>query len=223
MTSSFSYKAFSLSLACCAFFVGQTAYAQAFPLEEGQHLPPLEKREAIRGTEGAAITMVEYADYECPFCKSLHYTMRKLMSDYQGKVNWVLRQYPLPFHPMAQPSAQAVMCILQKKGSRAFWRMSDGLFSASHSNPTAEVPLKESNVRRLAARNGLRKKEYDACQKDQSVIKLVYNEMSKGTTAGVQGTPTTFLINNRTGQIRKLSGAQPIEQFKEAIDALLKF
>jgi protein-disulfide isomerase len=101
--------------------------------------------------------------------------------------------------------------------------MSDGLFSASHSNPTAEVPLKESNVRRLAARNGLRKKEYDACQKDQSVIKLVYNEMSKGTTAGVQGTPTTFLINNRTGQIRKLSGAQPIEQFKEAIDALLKF
>jgi protein-disulfide isomerase len=92
---------------------------------------PIASSEFILGNEKADIVIIEYSDYECPFCHRVHPTLQQLMTDYDGKIAWVFRHYPLPptMHPNAMPMAIGAECAAAQGGADAFWAYTDALMS----------------------------------------------------------------------------------------------
>ncbi|MDZ4231730.1 MAG: DsbA family protein, partial [Candidatus Pacearchaeota archaeon] len=83
----------------------------------------------IRGNSSAEVTIIEYSDLECPFCKQFHPTMQQVLSEYGDKVRWVYRHFPLDqIHPQARPGAEASECVAEQKGDEGFWTFADYVF-----------------------------------------------------------------------------------------------
>ena len=167
----------------------------------------------IRGDASAPITLVEYSDLECPFCKSFHPGMRQLMQEYAGKVKWVYRHFPLSFHVNAQKEAEAAECAGKLGGNEKFWAYIDKIFERTTSNGTgfaldALVPL--------AKELDLNDARFKTCLDTGEFTAHVQQDLQEGVDFGVNGTPTTFV----NGQ--PVEGAVPYEQLKAVVDSLLK-
>ncbi len=175
-------------------------------------------KDHIRGAADAPITLLVYTDYECPFCKSFHPTMEQLMKDYEGKIRWVYRHYPLSFHQNAQKQAEATECVAELGGNDKFWEYSDAIFARTTSNGTG---FALDQLGPLAAELGVDQQALQTCLDDGKYAKLVQDSVAEGSAAGVSGTPATFLIDQK-GKSQLLVGAQPLTTFKTAIDKLLK-
>jgi thiol-disulfide isomerase/thioredoxin len=93
------------------------------------NVPPINEKDHIMGNPNAEIVIIEYSDFECPFCKTHHATLKKLVEEYDGQVAWVFRHYPIQqLHPNAFEKAVASECISKIKGNEAFWKYTDLLF-----------------------------------------------------------------------------------------------
>ncbi len=90
---------------------------------------PVSEADHIRGNAEASVVLVEYSDYECPYCRSFHPSMVQAMEEYGDQVAWVYRHFPLGFHATAMPSAIAAECVADEAGNDAFWAFSDAAFS----------------------------------------------------------------------------------------------
>jgi len=164
-----------------------------------------------KGGENAKVTIVEYSDFQCPFCSRAYGTMEQVLKDYGDKVKLYYKNYPLPFHPWAEPAAIAADCARQQKAD-AFWSVYKGLFEAQKDmNPTN---VKEK-VTAMLADSGIDMTKFNDCFDNKKSLADVNAQKAEGLALGIQGTPG-FVIN---GQM--VSGAQPIEQFKSIIDAQL--
>lgn len=173
------------------------------------------KKDYIRGDADAEITIVEYSDFQCPFCDRFHPTMQQIMTDYDGKVRWILRSFPLSFHPEAQNAGIAAECA-GKQGK--FWEMADLLF-ANQSTLGADL------YKKLATDLGLNTTTFAACQADTAIADLIAAQAAGGAAAGVTGTPGSFIFKTNakgTDQATIIKGAQSAATVKAAIDALLK-
>ena len=152
------------------------------------------------------VTIVEYSEYQCPFCARVIPTATKVLTEYRGKVRWVVRDFPLSFHDRAKPAAIAARCAMKQD---KFWQMYSVLFN----NQSA---LSDSNFVGYADRIGLDKSKWKACLDDKAVADAVDKNFQSGVRLGVTGTPA-FFINGR-----RLSGAVPFASFKKIIDEEIK-
>lgn len=174
--------------------------------------------ERIRGNKNAKVTLVEYSDFECPFCQRFHPITQELLKTYGDKIRLVFRDYPLPFHANAQKEAEAGRCIAELGGSDAFWNYADKIFERTASNGTG-FALKELGP--LAAEVGVNQQSFQQCLDAGKYAKAVKDEVADGNAAGVNGTPTSFIIDSK-GKTQMLVGAQPVDAFKTVIDQVLK-
>jgi protein-disulfide isomerase/copper chaperone CopZ len=161
----------------------------------------------VRGDFEAPITLVEFSDFECPFCGRHFPTLNKILSDYKGKVRLVYKHFPLSFHPNAQKAAEASECASEQG---KFWEYHDKLFE----NQTSGYSLEK--FKQWARDLGLNVTKFNDCLDSGKYAQKVQADYQEGLQKGVNGTPATFV----NGQL--VSGALPYEVFKQIIDSALK-
>jgi protein-disulfide isomerase len=159
-----------------------------------------------QGPANAPVTIVEFADFQCPFCARLVPTLQKVRQKYGDKIRFVFRQYPLSMHPNAQKAAEASLCA-NEQGK--FWEMHDSMF-------TDQEELAVDNLKSKAAALGLKAEEFNSCLDSGKYVSQIQSEVKDGTAVGVNGTPAMF-INGRF-----VNGAVPIEEISSIIDDELR-
>lgn len=159
-----------------------------------------------RGLAKAPVTIVEFSDFECPYCRKAQAVLGQLKTAYGDKLRFVFRHYPLPFHKLAPKASEAAMCAHEQN---KFWEYHDALFADSQS--LAEEALKE-----LAKKVGLDAAKFDECLKSNRHAARIAADSAEGKQLGITGTPT-FFVNGI-----KMVGAVPLDNFKEVIDRELK-
>lgn len=191
------------------------------PNERAKKVRPVsKKRDHIFGNPNAEVSLIEYSDFECPFCKRFHPTPKKVVKAYDGRVNWVYRHFPLGFHnPGAQKQAEASECAAELGGNDAFWKYSDLIYQRTSSNGNG-FPI--DKLAPLAVEIGLDKKSFLKCFNSGRYTKRVQDDLANGALSGVTGTPGNILLNNKTGAVKAMAGAIPFKKLKTAIDRLLK-
>ncbi len=160
----------------------------------------------VKGAKDALVTIVQFSDFQCPFCSRVEPTIAKVMDEYKGKVRVVWRDLPLPFHPNAMPAAIAARAAGEQG---KFWEMHDKIFADQQH---MDRPTYEKYAQELGLNMGKFKAALDA-EKGKEAIQA---DAAAGGKIGARGTPA-FFINGKF-----LSGAQPFEMFKTKIDDELK-
>jgi protein-disulfide isomerase len=177
-------------------------------------------RDHIFGDPKAPVSLIEYSDYECPFCKRFHSTAQQIIDSYPGQVNWVYRHFPLAMHnPGAQKQAEAAECVAQIAGNDAFWKFTNAIYQRTLSNGKG-FPL--TQLAPLAREIGVNDKGLQECIDSGKFAQRVQEDLDEGSQIGVTGTPASFLIQNATGEVILKVGAQPFDGFKPDIDRLLQ-
>ncbi|MBZ5639875.1 MAG: thioredoxin domain-containing protein [Acidobacteriia bacterium] len=155
-----------------------------------------------KGPEKAPVTLVEFSDFQCPYCKRAEPTVEQILADYGDKIRFAYRDYPLSFHPRAMPSSIAAHCAADQG---KYWEMFTNLMHE-------QGDLSDDDLKKRAATVGLDSAKFQACyesKKPEATIKASFDD---GAAAGVTGTPS-FFVNGRM-----IVGAKPIEEFKALID-----
>lgn len=159
----------------------------------------------VKGAEDAEILLIEYSEFQCPFCKRVAPTLEQLFNKYEGKIRWAYRNNVLPFHDQAEPAAKAALAAnIQGK----FWEYHNGLYENQQS-------LGEDLYVKLAEALGLDVEKFNADRNSEEVAKWLEADMEQARKVGAQGTPYV-LINGVA-----VSGAQPLENFDAVVQRLL--
>ena len=160
-----------------------------------------------KGPADAPIELVEFSDFQCPFCLRAQPTVVQVLKTYGDRIHFVYRHYPLTNHPNARPAAEASACAAEQG---KFWAYHDDLFG----DPTK---LSDADLKARAAALGVDTKKFNACFDSHKFKAQVEADMQAGADVGVNGTPA-FYINGRL-----VSGAQPFDVFKRIIEEELQF
>jgi protein-disulfide isomerase len=173
------------------------------------------KEDHIRGVSNAKVTIIEYSDLECPFCKRFHPTMQKIVDEYPNDVRWVYRHFPLEMlHSKAKKEAEATECAGEQG---KFWEMLDKIFVATPSNNGLNI----DDLPKLAREAGVIDiKRFESCLESQKYAERVEEDLADAEAAGGRGTPYSVIIDS-SGQKQPLSGAQPYESVKQAVERAL--
>jgi protein-disulfide isomerase len=161
----------------------------------------------VRGPKNAPVTIVEFSDFQCPFCSRVEPTLKQIMDEYKGKVRIAWKNQPLSFHPNAMPAAEAAMAAYEQ-GNDKFWAMHDKLFEK-------QGELSPALYEQAAKEIGLNLGKWKSSVESHAGQGAIQADMNAGSAVGAGGTPT-FFINGK-----KLVGAMPFESFKQVIDAEL--
>jgi protein-disulfide isomerase len=160
----------------------------------------------VKGSRNAPVTIVEFSDFQCPYCSRVGPTLDTLLKKYEGKIKLVFKHQPLPNHPNAKPAAVASMAA-HKQGK--FWEMHDMLFAN-------QQQLDKESLVGFAKKLGLNEARFKKDMEDPQILKQVEEEGMWASQNGLGGTPV-FLINGAT-----FRGAQPLENFVQAVDKALQ-
>jgi len=181
------------------------------------NIKPVTKDDHIRGSIDAPVTIVEFSDTECPFCKRFHETMRQVLNEYGGKVSWVYRHFPLDaLHSKARKEAEATECAAELGGNEKFWAYLDRLFEVTPSNNL----LEEGELSKIAVYIGLNTTAFQKCLESGTYKDEIQKDLDDAISSGGLGTPYSILIGP-DGKKSVISGAQPLAAVKSVIDAAL--
>lgn len=159
-----------------------------------------------KGTPKAQVTIVEFSDFECPYCKQATSALKQILPEYSDKVKLVFKHLPLPNHQHAFQSAQAAVCA-EEQGK--FWEYHDLLFGNT-------VDLSTDTLKQHAVKLGLKAEQFNQCLTSESSRNAVMKDMQEAKQAGISGTPT-FVMNGKL-----IRGAKSAEEFRTAIEQELK-
>ncbi len=177
--------------------------------------PSIESNDPVLGDKNAKITIVEYSDFQCPFCERAYSgaVAQFLASDYfkKGQVNLIYKHFPLTsIHPYAQKAAEAAECA-NRQGK--FWEYHNMLFENQQA-------LDITSLKGYASKLGLNTATFDKCLDNSEAAAEVNKEAQQAQSAGGQGTPY-FVLINKDGDTQAISGAVPYSNFESAIQALM--
>jgi protein-disulfide isomerase len=187
-----------------------TAGAQNLPANVNVSAPSAQDH--IIGDPNAPIVLIEYSDFQCPFCSMVYPTIKNIVDQSGGKIAWVMRNFPLTsIHPQANPAANAAECIAAQLGNKGWWEYSDAVFNN-------QDKLNPAYSRQLAQQFGANMSEYDACVSSSKYQQKIDAEESEGQNNGGQGTPYTVVYSK--GKQIPIAGAVPVGQFQSVINSL---
>jgi protein-disulfide isomerase len=179
---------------------------------------PDPKTDHILGQAGAEVSIIEYSDFECPFCKSFHGVPQEAVKRFGGKVNLVWRHFPLDFHnPAAQKEAEASVCAAKLGGNDAFWKYADTIMARTGSNGKGIPPADGNPLVTLAREIKLDPGAFQKCLDAPDTRQRVADDIRDGAAAGVSGTPGIIIRNNKTGKSLVAPGAVPVEMVESLI------
>ncbi len=208
---------------------------------------PVSNSDHILGDSTAPITLIEFSDLECPFCKTFEVTMNSLMQTY-GKTSqlaWVYRHFPLNIHPKAPKEAEASECATELGGNDGFWKFTEGVFAITNSNNS----LDEAKLPEIAKNIGLDVNKFNTCLSSGKYTATVNDQSNDALSAGARGTPynilvlkkslsstaeaniNSYIVANNFGQYVSIlpskkeivvNGAVPLEFLKQVIEYILK-
>ena len=183
--------------------------------DQANNLPEVTDADHIRGSLDAKVFIIEYSDFECPFCSRFHPTAQQALNEYGDDVAWVYRHFPLDtLHPRARPAAEASECVADIAGNDAFWVFTDYLFE------NQETALSESGLETAATEAGVDTAAFNECSESGKFAQEVEDDYQEGLTAGVTGTPGNFILN-QDGEVWALPGAVPFQNLQSVIDEAL--
>jgi protein-disulfide isomerase len=162
----------------------------------------------FKGKADAKVTIVEFSDFQCPYCSNATAILKEVAKAYPKDVRIVFKNFPLPFHTQAEGAALAALCA-NDQNPEAFWKMHDMMFE--NQNKLDVETLKEN-----AKKIGLKADAFNECLSSEKLKSLIEADKKQGGELGIKSTPTIF-VNGKLVQ-----GAQDIAVFKEIIDAELK-
>ena len=171
-------------------------------LEAPRYTVATSANDPVRGNPAAPITIVEFSDYQCPFCARVNPTLAKVLETYGDRVKIVFKDFPLPNHPQAPKASEAAHCAAEQK---KYWEMHDAMFANQRA---LELPALKQAARAI----GLEGAAFDQCLDSGRYAATVRAGQELGEKMGVNSTPTLY-VNGRP-----VIGAMPFENFKAIID-----
>jgi len=204
-----------------AVFWGANTPTGATPEQNGDVsvVLPITEDDHILGNRDAKITVIEYTDIDCPFCKQFHETMDRIIDEYgpTGEVAWVYRHFPLTsLHPDAAKHAASAECVAELGGETAFWDYIGILLANAPGNELTDP----SRYGEFAAQVGVDEAALNACIAKGDTAKHVEAEFNTAIEAGGTGTPFNIIVVEGQEPIA-FSSALPYEQMKGVIDQIL--
>lgn len=168
--------------------------------------------EPVRGPLAAEYSLIEYSDYECPYCKRFHATALEFF-ERTDNLNWVYRHFPLESHePQATRVAIVGECVADNLNADAFWNFNDTYFAATRAGGRG---MPGRTAADLAQQVGLTGAQVEACLDDATLRQRVRDEFNEGQRAGVTGTPGIFIRHNPSGQALRIPGAVPLRDLEQ--------
>lgn len=181
---------------------------------------PVTEEDHIKGKLGAKVTIVEYSDFECPFCKQFHESLETVTAEYSDdEVAWVFRQFPLEqLHPVkAMAAAMASECVAELGGNEAFWKFTDGYFENTLTNNRTDI---ETLIPKLVTTTGVDKDEFTSCFEGNRHQEAINTDIQNAIATGGRGTPWSIAIGP-DGKTYPINGSLPAASVRQLIDQLL--
>ena len=175
---------------------------------------PPQPTDHIIGSPTAPIVLVEYSDFQCPFCSMVYPTIKKIVDGSNGQIAWIQRELPLTaIHPQAEPAAEAAECIAAQLGNDAYWKYADAIFNN-------QTQLSAAYSAQVAAQLGADPTKFATCVSSKQYQNLIDADTNEANSNGGNGTPFTVVVSTKTGKMVPLSGALPEAQFTQAINSV---
>ena len=214
----------ALLIAAAIYFGGSnTPAAPTAPIAPGTPGEPVIKQvqedDHLRGSPTAPIVIVEYSDFDCPYCNQFHQTMNKIMEEYgpSGKVAWVFRHFPIKsLHPNAPKIAEASECVAELGGNASFWKFNDLVFGSKTPQEFTDMTklsgyASESGVADISA--------FEKCLSSGKYTNKINASIDEANKAGAKGTPYPIVMTG--DQMAPLAGALPYADMKAMLDNLI--
>lgn len=178
--------------------------------QEAQPISGVQADDHIIGNPDAELIIVEYSDFECPFCKNFHFTMHEVVDHFGDDVAWVYRQLPLTsLHAQAVAESVASECVAELGGNDAFWTFADTLYTETTSNDGLDL----NKIPEYATAAGVDDAAaFAACLDDEEMLARVQADLDEAVSAGAQGTPFGVVLYK--GQQAQIPGAIPFEDYQ---------
>ncbi len=176
------------------------------------NVPAPKANEHIIGSATAPIVLIEYSDFQCPYCQMIYPTLKKIVSESNGQIAWVMRNYPLvSIHPQAKPAALAAECVAEQLGNDGFWKYADTIFANQNK-------LSPAYYAEVAKGLGVNEATFTSCVTSEKYAAKLDSESAEAEGSGGNGTPFTVVAGKNIQA--PVSGALPYAQIMSVINAV---